>query len=146
MATAREPQSSHEGQYDPRPVEQRWYRVWEEAGYFHADEESASPPYCIVIPPPNITGSLHMGHALNSTLQDILIRWRRMQGYNALWMPGTDHAGIATQNVVERQLAEEGRTRYQIGREAFLERVWQWKAESGGTIIRQLKHLGASCD
>jgi valyl-tRNA synthetase len=146
MALAREPQSPHEGQYDPRPVEQRWYRVWEEAGYFHADEESASPPYCIVIPPPNITGSLHMGHALNNTLQDILIRWRRMQGYNALWMPGTDHAGIATQNVVERQLAEEGRTRYQIGREAFIERVWQWKAESGGTIIRQLKHLGASCD
>ncbi|HEU5395483.1 MAG TPA: class I tRNA ligase family protein, partial [Candidatus Methylomirabilis sp.] len=146
MATAREPQSSQDGQYDPRPVEERWYRAWEAAGYFHADEASPAPPYCIVIPPPNITGSLHMGHALNNTLQDILIRWRRMAGDNALWMPGTDHAGIATQNVVERQLAHEGLSRAQIGREAFVERVWKWRAESGGTIIRQLKHLGASCD
>jgi valyl-tRNA synthetase len=146
MATDREPQSSQDGQYDPRPVEERWYRAWEAAGYFHADEDSPAPPYCIVIPPPNITGSLHMGHALNNTLQDILIRWRRLAGDNALWMPGTDHAGIATQNVVERQLVHEGLSRSQIGREAFIERVWKWKAESGGTIIRQLKHLGASCD
>ncbi|MGH7395169.1 MAG: class I tRNA ligase family protein, partial [Candidatus Methylomirabilales bacterium] len=146
MAAHPVPREQQDGQYDPRPVEERWYRVWEAAGYFHADEDSPRPPYCIVIPPPNITGSLHMGHALNNTLQDILIRWRRMQGYNALWMPGTDHAGIATQNVVEKQLAQEGRSRFQIGRDAFIERVWQWKEESGGTIIRQLKHLGASCD
>ena len=146
MAAPREPLQPQDGQYDPGPVEARWYRVWETAGTFHADEHSPRPPYCIVIPPPNITGSLHMGHALNNTLQDILIRWRRMQGYNALWMPGTDHAGIATQNVVERQLAREGRSRSQVGREEFIKRVWQWKEESGGTIIRQLKHLGASCD
>ncbi|MEK7854427.1 MAG: valine--tRNA ligase [candidate division NC10 bacterium] len=146
MAADRAPLQPQDGQYDPRPVEDRWYRVWEVSGYFRADEDSSRPPYCIVIPPPNITGSLHMGHALNNTLQDILIRWRRMQGYNALWMPGTDHAGIATQNVVEKQLAQEGLSRSHLGRDAFLERVWKWKAESGGTIIRQLKHLGASCD
>ncbi len=132
--------------YDPRGVEERWYRFWEERGLFHADETSTSQPYSIVIPPPNVTGSLHMGHALNNTLQDILIRWRRMQGDNTLWMPGTDHAGIATQNVVERQLAQEGSSRDQIGREAFIQRVWRWKEASGGTIIRQLKTLGASCD
>jgi valyl-tRNA synthetase len=132
--------------YDPRGVEERWYRFWEGQGLFHAAESSGSPPYCIVIPPPNVTGSLHMGHALNNTLQDILIRWHRMRGDNTLWMPGTDHAGIATQNVVERQLQQEGLTRDQLGREAFIQRVWQWKRESGGTIIRQLKKLGASCD
>src|SRR5512144_2403556 len=122
--------------YDPGRVESHWYRVWEERGYFHADADSPKKPYCIVIPPPNVTGSLHLGHALNNTLQDVLIRYKRMDGYNALWMPGTDHAGIATQYVVERQL----------GREGFIARVWQWKEESGGTIIRQLKRLGASCD
>jgi len=132
--------------YDPRGVEERWYRTWEARGLFHADEGSAAPPYSIVIPPPNVTGSLHMGHALNNTLQDILIRWHRMQGENTLWMPGTDHAGIATQNVVERQLAQEGLSRDALGREAFVERVWRWRRESGGTIIRQLKTLGASCD
>ncbi len=132
--------------YDPESVETRWYRFWEEHNLFHADETSAAPPYCIVIPPPNVTGSLHMGHALNNSLQDILIRWHRMRGDNTLWMPGTDHAGIATQNVVERQLRQEGLTRDQIGREAFVERVWTWKRESGGTIIRQLRTLGASCD
>ncbi|MFQ5839752.1 MAG: valine--tRNA ligase [Candidatus Methylomirabilales bacterium] len=138
-------EGSHQG-YEPREVEARWYTFWEARGYFHADENSLNHPYCIVIPPPNVTGSLHMGHALNNTLQDILIRWRRMQGYNSLWMPGTDHAGIATQNVVEKQLAREGLSRYHIGRHTFIERVWKWKAESGGTIIRQLKQLGASCD
>ncbi|MBI5166207.1 MAG: valine--tRNA ligase [candidate division NC10 bacterium] len=132
--------------YDPLLVEEKWYSFWEAKGFFHADPDSPKPPYCIVIPPPNITGSLHMGHALNNTLQDILIRWRRMQGYNALWMPGTDHAGIATQNVVERQLHQEGLSRQEVGREEFLRRVWQWKEESGGTIIKQLKKLGASCD
>ena len=132
--------------YDPRDVEPRWYALWERQGFFHADPGSARPPYTIVIPPPNITGSLHMGHALNNTLQDVLIRWRRMAGDNTLWMPGTDHAGIATQNVVERQLLTEGLTRQQIGREAFVARVWQWREQSGGTIINQLKKLGASCD
>ncbi|HZP38185.1 MAG TPA: valine--tRNA ligase [Methylomirabilota bacterium] len=132
--------------YDPTRVEPRWYAVWEERGYFHADAASPKKPYCIVIPPPNITGSLHLGHALNNTLQDILIRYKRMDGYNALWMPGTDHAGIATQYVVERQLEKEGKTKEDLGREAFVARVWKWKEESGGTIIRQLKRLGASCD
>ncbi|HEY7203411.1 MAG TPA: valine--tRNA ligase [Methylomirabilota bacterium] len=132
--------------YDPTRVEPHWYAVWEERGYFHADAASPRKPYCIVIPPPNVTGSLHLGHALNNTLQDILIRYKRMDGYNALWMPGTDHAGIATQYVVERQLEKEGKTKEDLGREAFVARVWQWKEESGGTIIRQLKRLGASCD
>src|SRR6185436_9373097 len=132
--------------YDPASVESRWYGFWEERGYFHADAASPKKPYCIVIPPPNVTGSLHLGHALNNTLQDILIRYKRMDGYNALWMPGTDHAGIATQYVVERQLEKEGKTKEDLGREAFIARVWQWKEESGGTIIRQLKRLGASCD
>jgi len=132
--------------YDPTRVEPHWYAVWEERGYFHADTDSPKKPYCIVIPPPNVTGSLHLGHALNNTLQDILIRYKRMDGYNALWMPGTDHAGIATQYVVERQLAAEGKTKEDLGREAFIARVWKWKEESGGTIIRQLKRLGASCD
>ncbi|HLF48686.1 MAG TPA: valine--tRNA ligase [Methylomirabilota bacterium] len=132
--------------YDPSRVEPRWYAVWEERGYFHASTRSRKKPYSIVIPPPNVTGSLHMGHALNMTLQDILIRYKRMDGYNALWLPGTDHAGIATQNVIERQLAAEGRTKEDLGREAFVERVWKWKEESGNTIITQLKRLGASCD
>jgi valyl-tRNA synthetase len=132
--------------YDSRDVELRWYAVWEREGYFHADPDSPQSPYTIVIPPPNITGSLHMGHALNNTLQDVLIRWQRMLGHNTLWMPGTDHAGIATQNVVERQLLGEGRTRQQIGRNAFVELVWKWREQSGRTIIDQLKRLGASCD
>jgi valyl-tRNA synthetase len=132
--------------YEPHDVESRWYTEWETKGYFRAAETSDKKPYSIVIPPPNVTGALHMGHALNNTLQDILCRWKRMQGYNVLWMPGTDHAGIATQNVVERQLAAEGKDRHDLGREAFIERVWQWKAESGGQIIGQLKRLGASCD
>jgi len=132
--------------YDPHGVEERWYRFWEAQGLFRADETSPAAVYSIVIPPPNVTGSLHMGHALNNSLQDILIRWQRMLGKNTLWMPGTDHAGIATQNVVERQLAQEGLSREALGREAFIQRVWRWKEESGGTIIRQLKTLGCSCD
>ncbi|GAW65738.1 valyl-tRNA synthase [Geoanaerobacter pelophilus] len=132
--------------YEPKSVEERWYQQWEQKGYFHATVPSDKPGYSIVIPPPNITGVLHMGHALNNTLQDILCRWKRMAGYNVLWMPGTDHAGIATQNVVERQLAAEGKDRFELGREAFIERVWKWKGESGGQIIGQLKRLGASCD
>src|SRR6266568_9275617 len=132
--------------YDPSIVESRWYREWEERGLFGADPASPKPPYCIVIPPPNVTGSLHWGHALNNTLQDILIRYKRMDGYNALWVPGTDHAGIATQNVVERQLAAEGKGRHDLGREAFIARVWKWKEESGGTITRQMRRLGDSVD
>ena len=132
--------------YEPHDVEKRWYSEWETKGYFHAAATSDKKPYSIVIPPPNVTGALHMGHALNNTLQDILCRWKRMQGYNVLWMPGTDHAGIATQNVVERQMAAEGKDRHDLGRDAFIERVWKWKAESGGQIIGQLKRLGASCD
>jgi valyl-tRNA synthetase len=135
-----------EKSYDPKQVETRWYRTWSERGYFHASVEAKGRPYVIVIPPPNITGSLHMGHALNNTIQDILIRWRRMQGLNALWVPGTDHAGIATQNVVEKQLLAEGSSRDKLGRDRFIQRVWEWKAQSGGTIIEQLKRLGSSCD
>ena len=132
--------------YSPHDVEDRWVQRWIDAGLFHASPSDAGDPYAIVIPPPNVTGSLHVGHALNNTLQDILIRWRRMQGRNTLWMPGMDHAGIATQNVVERQLQAEGTAREALGRDAFLKRVWQWKEKSGGTIIAQLKRLGASCD
>ena len=132
--------------YDPHQVEDKWYRYWEEHGYFRADEDSEEKAYSIVIPPPNVTGVLHIGHALNNTLQDILVRFKRMEGYNVLWMPGTDHAGIATQNVVEKQLLEEGFDRHSLGREKFIERVWKWKEQSGGTIIGQLKKLGASCD
>jgi len=132
--------------YDPHQVEDKWYRYWEEHGYFRADEDSEEEVYSIVIPPPNVTGVLHIGHALNNTLQDILVRFKRMEGYHVLWMPGTDHAGIATQNVVEKQLLEEGLDRHSLGREKFIERVWKWKEQSGGTIIGQLKKLGASCD
>ncbi len=132
--------------YDPHPIEEKWYRFWESQNLFRGDENSPRPPFSIVIPPPNVTGSLHMGHALNNTLQDILARYKRMDGFNVLWLPGTDHAGIATQNVVEKQLAEEGSNRHALGREAFIERVWKWKREFGGQIIRQLKKLGCSCD
>ncbi len=134
--------------YDPREVEPRWYRHWEQQGYFEASAEpdDQRPTYTISIPPPNVTGSLHMGHACRTTFEDVLIRYHRMRGYNTLWLPGTDHAGIATQVVVERQLKREGKTRHQIGREAFVERVWKWKGESGGRILQQLRVLGASCD
>jgi valyl-tRNA synthetase len=127
-------------------VEGPRYEHWEKAGYFAADAQSTAPAYCIVIPPPNVTGSLHIGHALDHTLMDALIRRRRMQGYNTLWLPGMDHAGIATQNVVERELAKEGLSRHDLGREAFVERVWQWKAESGGKIFDQMRRLGDSVD
>jgi valyl-tRNA synthetase len=130
--------------YNPRLVEEKWYHLWEKRGYFKADENSKQKTYSIVIPPPNVTGVLHIGHALNNTLQDILIRFKRMGGYAVLWMPGTDHAGIATQNVVEKQLLEEGLDRHTLGREKLIERVWKWKEQSGGTIINQLKKLGAS--
>jgi len=132
--------------YDPKAVEGRWYQTWNERGYFHASPTHPGQPYCIVIPPPNVTGSLHVGHALNHSLQDILIRWRRMQGRNVLWLPGTDHAGIATQNVVEKQLMNERMSRESLGRERFIERVWQWKATYGNTIVNQQKQLGESCD
>ncbi len=132
--------------YDAAAVEEKWYRRWLETGAFHAAALRGGEPFAIVIPPPNVTGILHMGHALNVTLQDILIRWRRMQGRNTLWLPGTDHAGIATQNVVERALRQEGKSRDDLGREAFVKRVWAWREQYGGTIIRQLKKLGAACD
>jgi valyl-tRNA synthetase len=132
--------------YDPREVGRRWYDFWLEKGYFRANDEDERDSFCIVIPPPNVTGSLHLGHALDSTLQDIIIRHRRMSGFNTLWLPGTDHAGIATQNVVERELKKEGKSRYDLGREKFVKRVWEWKEEYGGRIIEQLKELGASCD
>jgi valyl-tRNA synthetase len=132
--------------YSPAPIEEKWYRFWDERGLFGADPADPRPPYTIAIPPPNITGVLHMGHGLNNTIQDILIRWKRMAGFAALWVPGTDHASIATENVVEQQLARQGTGKRQLGREKFLERVWQWREEYGGTIIRQLKRLGSSCD
>ncbi len=132
--------------YEPKSIEEKWYARWLESNAFHGDSSRGGDPYCIVIPPPNVTGILHMGHALNNTIQDILVRWRRMQGRNVVWMPGTDHAGIATQNVVERALAKEGKSREDLGRDAFLERVWDWRREYGDTITTQLKRLGASCD
>ncbi|MDP2647527.1 MAG: valine--tRNA ligase, partial [Desulfobacterales bacterium] len=132
--------------YEPQKVEKHWYEVWEKEGLFAAGEESGKKNYAIVIPPPNVTGVLHMGHALNVTLQDILCRYRRLQGDNTLWMPGTDHAGIATQNMVEKKLAEQGLDRHKLGREKFIEAVWQWRDQYGSTIINQLKSLGASCD
>ena len=132
--------------YEPHEVEKRWYDFWEKEQLFAAKDESTQKPYSIVIPPPNVTGVLHMGHALNITMQDILCRFRRMHGDNVLWMPGTDHAGIATQNVVEKKLAAEGRDRYQLGRKKFIETVWEWRKEYGSAIISQLKRLGASCD
>lgn len=134
-----------EKHYTLEGVEEKWYAVWLDKGYFSPDP-AGGEPYSIVIPPPNVTGSLHMGHALNATLQDILIRWKRMLGSKALWVPGTDHAGIATQNVVERELAREGLDRHRLGRDAFIGKVWKWKAEYGGRITHQLKRLGASCD
>lgn len=132
--------------YNPHEVEDRIYKDWEDKGYFHAKPDPSKKPYSIVIPPPNITGILHMGHALNNTIQDILIRFKRMQGYEAEWMPGTDHAGIATQNVVERKMAKEGSSRQDLGREQFIQEVWKWREQYGTTIIKQLKKLGCSCD
>jgi len=133
--------------YDPSTVEQKWYPEWEKRGYFHADPNSDKPTYSIVIPPPNVTGMLTLGHVLNNTLQDILIRWKKMEGYETCWVPGTDHAGIATQSKVETHLMEtENISRYDLGREEFLRRVWDWKEKYGGTIINQLRRLGTACD
>ncbi|MDE3026372.1 MAG: class I tRNA ligase family protein, partial [Acidobacteriota bacterium] len=132
--------------YRPQGVEERWQRTWEEERLFHADPASSKPSYAIAVPPPNVTGALHMGHALNGTIQDVLIRWHRMRGFEALWQPGYDHAGIATQAVVEKELRREGRTRQELGREAFLERVWAWLHETGGTIMGQFRRLGCSLD
>ena len=132
-------------QYDAKAAEAKWYKFWEENGCFH-QEPDGRPSYSVVIPPPNVTGILHMGHALNQTIQDILVRWRRMSGYNTLWLPGTDHAGIATQNVVEKALKKEGKRRQDLGREKFLERVWEWKRQYGGTIVHQQRMLGNSTD
>ena len=134
--------------YDPSTTEERWYRFWEDSGFFRASDDPADerPTYTVAIPPPNVTGSLHMGHACRATFEDVLVRYHRMRGFNTLWIPGTDHAGIATQVVVERQLKGEGLTRHDLGREAFVERVWKWREQSGGRILKQLRVLGASCD
>ncbi len=132
--------------FDPKALEAKWYQWWETTGQFRGDASKGGEPYCVVIPPPNVTGILHMGHALNNTVQDVLVRWRRMQGRNVLWVPGTDHAGIATQNVVEKALKKEGKTRRDLGRDAFVERVWEWRKLYGGTIVNQLRKLGCSCD
>src|ERR1700677_4238913 len=132
--------------FDAKSAEERWFQLWIDRGYFKADPAKGGQPFSIVIPPPNVTGQLHIGHALNVTLQDVIVRTRRMQGFNTLWIPGTDHAGIATQNVVERDLAKEKKTRHDLGREAFVKRVWEWKETYGGRILNQLRRLGASCD
>lgn len=133
--------------YNPAEIEQSWYSFWEKKNYFHEEVDPAKKPFSIVLPPPNVTGQLHMGHALDNTLQDILIRFKRMQGYNVLWMPGTDHAGIATQVKVEKNVLEkEGKSRYDLGRDEFIKRVWEWKHEYGNTIVKQIRSLGASCD
>src|SRR3954468_23721685 len=134
-------------QYDAQDAQKRWLHFWDEHGYFHSHPDPSRQPFSIVIPPPNVTGALHLGHALNNTLQDVLIRWKRMQGYNALWVPGTDHAGIATQAVVERRLRDaEGKTRHELGREELVKRIWAWKDQYEARILGQLRQLGASCD
>ncbi|HAI24541.1 MAG TPA: valine--tRNA ligase, partial [Alcanivorax sp.] len=130
--------------YQPDSIEQAWYQAWEKAGHFRPSGEGES--FAMMIPPPNVTGSLHMGHAFQDTIMDTLVRYRRMQGRNTLWQVGTDHAGIATQMVVERRLAAEGTDRHELGRERFLDKVWEWKAESGGTITQQLRRMGSSVD
>jgi len=130
--------------YEPRGIEDRWYEIWERRGWFKPEGDGA--PYCILLPPPNVTGTLHMGHAFQQTLMDALVRYHRMHGRRVLWQGGTDHAGIATQKIVENQLAAEGKTRHDLGRQKFVERVWKWKEESGSTITRQMRRLGASAD
>ncbi len=132
--------------YDPVAIEHDQYKRWMDAGIFTADFASDREPYVIVIPPPNVTAVLHMGHGLNNTVQDVFIRFERMRGREALWLPGTDHAGIATQNAVERLLAKEGKSRQDLGREAFVARVWEYVEGTGGTILQQLKAIGSSCD
>ena len=133
--------------FEPADIERRWYQTWEDRGYFAAgDDPAKEEAFCILLPPPNVTGTLHMGHGFNQTLMDALTRYYRMRGANTLWQPGTDHAGIATQIVVERQLERDGISRHDLGREKFLEKVWEWKAYSGGTITQQMRRLGSSCD
>ena len=131
--------------YDPSSIETKWYKDWEERGVFRAGTHAADP-YCIMIPPPNVTGSLHMGHAFQDTIMDGLTRLHRMRGHATLWQPGTDHAGIATQMVVDRRLSAQGQSRHDLGREAFIDEIWKWKAESGGHITRQLRRMGAAVD
>ena len=132
--------------YKPQGVEERWQRAWEDEGLYNAEADEPRETFVIALPPPNVTGGLHMGHALNGSIQDVLIRWHRMRGYNTLWQPGYDHAGISTQNVVEKQLAREGTSRQELGREAFVERVWDWLSEYGGKIMGQFRRIGASLD
>ncbi|MBR3537953.1 MAG: class I tRNA ligase family protein, partial [Eubacterium sp.] len=132
--------------YSPADIEGRLYQKWEDAGYFHAEPDSSKKPFTIMMPPPNITGQLHMGHALDNTMQDILIRMKRMQGYNALWQPGTDHAAISTEVKIINALKEQGISKEDLGREGFLKRAWEWRAEYGGRIVRQLRRMGSSAD
>src|SRR5205823_611915 len=132
--------------YDPKGVEDRWYALWEEQGYFTGQTGAPGDPFCIVIPPPNVTGALHIGHALNNSIQDTLVRRARMQGRPTLWMPGTDHAAIATQNVLERRLADQGKTRFDLGRKGLEAMFWEWKDEYEKRILGQLRRLGSSCD
>ena len=127
--------------YNPQDVEDKWTEVWTEKNYFHAEVNKGKKPFTIVIPPPNVTAALHMGHALNNMLQDVIIRYKRMSGFETLWLPGTDHAGIATQNVVERELKKEGKSRHDLGREKFIETVWEWKYKHRDRIVSQLKKL-----
>src|SRR4051812_9178112 len=131
--------------YEPKTIEAKWYPLWESNHYFQPGH-SGTKPYCIMLPPPNVTGSLHMGHGFQHTLMDALTRYHRMLGETALWQPGTDHAGIATQMVVERQLSAEGKKRHDLGRDAFESKIWEWKSQSGGTITRQMRRLGSSVD
>ncbi|MCU0897601.1 MAG: class I tRNA ligase family protein, partial [Burkholderiales bacterium] len=132
--------------FDPQAIEQRWYPFWDARGYFNAGYATEKPAFAIQLPPPNVTGTLHMGHAFNQTIMDALTRYHRMRGLNTLWLPGTDHAGIATQIVVERQLEAQGNSREALGRERFVEKVWQWREKSGSTIMQQMRRLGDSCD
>lgn len=132
--------------YSPQEVETEVYNWWESKGFFKSQEISTKPPFCIMLPPPNVTGFLHLGHALDHTIQDCLIRWKRMSGFNVLWMPGTDHAGIATQSVVEKEINKNNQTRHELGRELFLQKVWEWKNQYGDRIYKQMRSLGASCD
>ncbi|NOY06064.1 MAG: class I tRNA ligase family protein, partial [Chlorobi bacterium] len=146
MGTSQHPVKEIPKAYDPSLVEEKWYAYWERHKVFHAEPEPDKEQFVVLMPPPNITGMLHMGHVLNHTLQDIYIRWYRMEGKNTVWIPGTDHAGIATQTVVEKSLREEGKTRHDLGREKFLEKVWEWRDQFGSIILQQLRKLGVSAD
>ncbi len=132
--------------FEPKDLEKKWYQFWEKNGYFKPRENTSQKPFTVLMPPPNVTGILHIGHILNNTLQDVVVRFHRMKGESTLWLPGVDHAGIATQNMVEKELAKQGITRQELGREKMVEKIWQWKNEKGNIIIDQLKLLGASCD